>query len=125
MLENVCFNTIIIVMKGDGVMKEKIEEAVVVLERSEVDQTKREFMKKFGKYAAVAPVGMYLLMGPGASKAQASAVYTTTPPPVNYYLADDQSITVTADDGSSYILNPGDPGYDFYLQNIKDYGTWD
>jgi hypothetical protein len=38
----------------------------------EVDVTKREFMKKFGRYAATAPLGMYLLMGPGASKAQAS-----------------------------------------------------
>jgi len=105
-------------------MKDCAEETVVVVEKSEVDQTKREFMKKFGKYAAVAPVGMYLLMGPGASKAQASAVYTTTPPPVTYYLADDQSITVTDDDGS-YVLHPDDLGYDFYLQNIKDYGTWD
>ncbi len=106
-------------------MKDCAEEIVVVVEKSEVDQTKREFMKKFGKYAAVAPVGMYLLMGPGASKAQASAVYVTTPPPVTYYLADDQSITVTDENGGSYVLNPGDPGYDFYFQNIKEYGTWD
>ena len=42
-------------------------------ERNEVvDAKKREFMKKFGSYAATAPLGMYLLMGPGASKAQAS-----------------------------------------------------
>jgi hypothetical protein len=41
-------------------------------ESTEVDASKREFMKKFGKYAATAPLGMYLLMGPGASKAQAS-----------------------------------------------------
>ncbi|WP_353663174.1 hypothetical protein [Hydrogenimonas sp. SS33] len=43
-----------------------------MVESQEVDETKREFMKKFGKYAATAPVGMYLLMGPGASRAQAS-----------------------------------------------------
>ncbi|WP_457595987.1 hypothetical protein [Hydrogenimonas sp.] len=40
--------------------------------RPEVDEAKREFMTKFGKYAATAPLGMYLLMGPGASRAQAS-----------------------------------------------------
>ncbi len=33
---------------------------------------RREFLEKFGKLAAVAPVGMLMLMGPGASKAQAS-----------------------------------------------------
>ena len=43
----------------------------------EVDEQKREFMKKFGSYAAAAPLGMYLLMGPGASKAQASAFVST------------------------------------------------
>jgi len=41
-------------------------------QQHEVDAQKREFIKKFGKYAATAPLGMYLLMGPGASKAQAS-----------------------------------------------------
>jgi len=35
--------------------------------KSEVDNTKREFMKKFGVYAATAPVGMYMLMTPSAS----------------------------------------------------------
>ena len=49
-----------------------IEEAVRTEEMAEVDEAKREFMKKFGKYAATAPVGMYLLMSPTASKAQAS-----------------------------------------------------
>ena len=49
-----------------------IEEAVRPEEMAEVDEAKREFMKKFGKYAATAPVGMYLLMSPTASKAQAS-----------------------------------------------------
>lgn len=34
-----------------------------------VDSTKREFMKKFGGYAATAPVGMYMLMTPSSSAA--------------------------------------------------------
>ncbi len=41
-------------------------------ERQEVDEAKREFITKFGKYAATAPLGMYLLMTPSASHAQAS-----------------------------------------------------
>ncbi len=45
------------------------------------DEMKREFMKKFGKLVAVAPVGMFMLMGPGASKAQASGVIAPPPPP--------------------------------------------
>jgi|GEM_PF-2315328 len=45
---------------------------MVAPETHDVDVQKREFMKRFGKYAASAPLGMYLLMGPGASKAQAS-----------------------------------------------------
>jgi len=49
----------------------------------EVDEQKREFMKKFGTYAAAAPLGMYLLMGPGASKAQASAFVSTCYRPLN------------------------------------------
>ena len=39
---------------------------------NEIDEAKRDFMIKYGKFAATAPLGMYLLMGPGASKAQAS-----------------------------------------------------
>ena len=35
--------------------------------QKKVDNTKREFMKKFGAYAATAPVGMYMLMTPEAS----------------------------------------------------------
>lgn len=35
--------------------------------QKKVDNTKREFMKKFGAYAATAPVGMYMLMTPSAS----------------------------------------------------------
>ena len=50
---------------------EKQERVEKDLEK-EVDEAKREFMIKYGKYAATAPLGMYLLMGPGASKAQAS-----------------------------------------------------
>ncbi len=40
--------------------------------REEVDAAKREFIKRFGKYAATAPMGMYLLMSPVSSHAQAS-----------------------------------------------------
>ncbi len=42
------------------------------------DELRREFMKKFGRLAATVPAGMFLLMGPGASRAQAS---TIAPPP--------------------------------------------
>lgn len=38
-------------------------------EKLEVDTTKREFIKKFGGYAATAPVGMFMLMTPSASSA--------------------------------------------------------
>ncbi len=38
----------------------------------EIDEAKRSFIMKYGKFAATAPLGMYLLMGPGASRAQAS-----------------------------------------------------
>ncbi len=34
---------------------------------NEVDTTKRDFIKKFGTYAATAPLGMYMLMTPSAS----------------------------------------------------------
>ena len=61
-------------MKG-SVMREELMETKEINE-NEVDEAKREFMKKFGKYAATAPLGMYLLMGPGASKAQASGSTT-------------------------------------------------
>ncbi len=37
------------------------------------DETKREFIKKFGKYAVSAPSGMFLLMSLGTSKAHASS----------------------------------------------------
>jgi len=37
------------------------------------DETKREFIKKFGKYAISAPSGMFLLMSLGTSKAHASS----------------------------------------------------
>ena len=45
------------------------------------DEMKREFIKKFGKLAASAPVGMFMLMGPGASKAAASTIPPPPPPP--------------------------------------------
>ena len=37
--------------------------------RTEVDAVKRDFLKKFGVYAATAPVGMYMLMTPSTSAA--------------------------------------------------------
>ncbi len=37
------------------------------------DATKREFIKKFGRYAVSAPSGMFLLMSLGTSKAHASS----------------------------------------------------
>ncbi len=57
-------------MKGSVMTKEM--ERVETTGIAEVDEAKREFMKKFGKYAATAPLGMYLLMTPSSSKAQAS-----------------------------------------------------
>lgn len=36
------------------------------------DAMKRQFLAKFGKLAAVAPVGMFMLMGPTQSKANSS-----------------------------------------------------
>lgn len=42
---------------------------------NEVDTKKREFMKKFGKYAATAPVGMYMLMTPSASAHASSSTH--------------------------------------------------
>ncbi|WP_457744852.1 hypothetical protein [Sulfurimonas sp.] len=39
----------------------------VIKEEANIDSTKREFMKKFGSYAATAPIGMYMLMTPDAS----------------------------------------------------------
>ena len=38
-----------------------------------VDETKREFIKKFGKYAASAPLAGIVLMTVGTSKAHASS----------------------------------------------------
>jgi len=46
-------------MQSDEVSFEKV-----------VDEKKREFMKKYGKFAASAPVMGFLLMTPGTSKAQ-------------------------------------------------------
>jgi len=39
---------------------------------TEVENTRRNFIKKFGKYAATAPVGMYMLMTPSQSAAHSS-----------------------------------------------------
>jgi hypothetical protein len=43
-------------------------------ELSEVDSKKREFIKKFGKYAMTAPVGMMVMMTPSASAHASSSV---------------------------------------------------
>lgn len=37
------------------------------------DEQKREFIKKFGKFASSAPVGMFVLMTMGTSKAHAGS----------------------------------------------------
>ena len=44
----------------------------------EVDDIKRGFMKKFGMYAATAPVGMYMLMTPSTSAAVGSGSYSSS-----------------------------------------------
>jgi len=50
-------------------LKEKSHEEIEQL----ADEEKREFIKKFGKYAASAPVGMFVLMSMGSSKAHAGS----------------------------------------------------
>ncbi len=45
------------------------------------EEGRREFLNKFGKLAATVPVGMLVLMGPGASKANASGENETVPGP--------------------------------------------
>lgn len=53
---------------------EKKDELKTEEEIQEVaDEQKREFIKKFGKYATSAPVGMFVLMTMGASKAHAGS----------------------------------------------------
>ncbi len=51
-------------------MDKKVEEII----ENVADAKKREFMKKFGKYAASAPVAGFALMTLGSSKAAASGV---------------------------------------------------
>jgi len=51
---------------------EKGEQMEKETKKTPEQKQRREFLEKFGKLAAVAPVGMFMLMGPGASKAQAS-----------------------------------------------------
>ena len=92
-------------------VKKKIE-----IEVEDVDEAKREFMKKFGKYAATAPVGMYLLMGAGASRAQASTTIScrTRGSTVSATLKDDQNIYVDIDHNNHHkeiTLSPGDRLY--------------
>ncbi len=87
-----------------------------VIEVENVDEAKREFMKKFGKYAATAPVGMYLLMGAGASKAQASTTISCQCPvgEVSATLKDDQNIYFEADINGKHektVVSPTDRLY--------------
>jgi hypothetical protein len=53
----------------------KDDKRVEVLQ-SDVDSKKRDFMKKFGTYAATAPLGMYMLMTPSTSAAVQSGSST-------------------------------------------------
>ena len=103
------------------------EEMVRTEEMAKVDEAKREFMKKFGKYAATAPLGMYLLMGPGASKAQASATIACETP---YYteigtLKDNQHIykTTKYNDGTTFNseVKPGDDDYLYEFKKFEPY----
>ena len=58
-------------MKKNSVKK---QEEISQEEISKIaDETKREFIKKFGKYAASAPIAGIILMTAGTSKAQASS----------------------------------------------------
>jgi len=60
-------------------IEEKQSENLKEIERSEVDfeevadEKKREFMKKYGKFAATAPAMGFLLMTLGTSKAHAGS----------------------------------------------------
>gem|GEM_PF-4752710 len=91
------------------------------MEEIVIDGVKREFMKKFGKYAATAPLGMYLLLGAGASKAQASstsssyisAMFIAT-------LKDDQIIYVQDPDGNLiYTVEPDNSLYSWFLSLLQ------
>ena len=54
-------------MKNDTTKnKEKTQEEIL----EKADETKREFIKKFGKYAASAPIMGIVLMTPETSQAQ-------------------------------------------------------
>ncbi|BDY12404.1 hypothetical protein [Hydrogenimonas cancrithermarum] len=98
-------------------MTEKVETSATC-EEVDVDEAKREFMKKFGKYAATAPLGMYLLLGAGASKAQASSTGTCTwhnNHTITYTLKDDQNIYVEGPGANDhYTVTPSNPLYDWF-----------
>jgi len=49
--------------------KEKTAEEI----KKEADESKREFIKKFGKYASSAPLAAVILMTVGTSKAHAGS----------------------------------------------------
>ncbi len=97
-------------------MKKSCENVTEIVDNEEVDQAKREFMKKFGKYAAVAPVGMYMLMGPGASKAQASA--TVGCAPIQYYFNDQQNIQVITPNGTVTYTPDDNPEWSLYYNSL-------
>jgi hypothetical protein len=86
-----------------------------------VDEVKREFMKKFGKYAATAPLGMYLLLGAGASKAQASSTSSTyISATFTATLKDDQVIYVHGPDGNLiYTVDPSNSFYSWFLSLLQ------
>jgi len=57
-------------MKNDTTKnKEKTQEEIL----EKADETKREFIKKFGKYAASAPLMGIILMTPETSRAQGTS----------------------------------------------------
>jgi len=55
-------------------MKEKNNKKVQESTQEIADAKKREFIKKFGKYAASAPVAGFAMMTLGSSKAAASSL---------------------------------------------------
>ncbi len=53
--------------------KEMSKENSIEKIEKKADEQKREFIKKFGKFATSAPVGMFVLMTMGSSKAHAGS----------------------------------------------------
>ncbi len=59
-------------MKPDGKLEQRTEQPEVAENADQPDALKREFMARFGRYAATAPAAMFVLMSPRTSKAIAS-----------------------------------------------------